>query len=179
MSLSGAKCGDLLPVFIRKSTFRMPQDPTKPLVMVGPGTGLAPFRGFIQERVERARGGVKLGPAHLFFGCREPEKDYIYREELEAARAAGTIATLSVAFSRVSATKDYVQHHLLRHRCDVWEAIQTGGSVYVCGDAKHMAKDVHKAVNDAVAQCNGWSVAEAEACIEKLHREGRYLQDVW
>jgi NADPH-ferrihemoprotein reductase len=178
-TLSKAKSGDLLPVFIRKSTFRLPQGFEKPIILIGPGTGLAPFRGFLQERAEQVHAGQALGPAYLFFGCRHPEEDYIYQEELEAALRQGILTGLNVAFSRVSNSKDYVQHHLLHQRCDVWEALQAGGSMYVCGDAKHMAKDVHKAVNEVVARCNGWAMAEAEAHVAKLQKEGRYLQDVW
>jgi NADPH-ferrihemoprotein reductase len=168
-----------VPAFIRKSTFRLPADPAKPVVMVGPGTGLAPFRGFVQHRRALRECGAQLGSALLFFGCRDPAKDYIYRDELEAALADGVFTRLYTAFSRVSSKKHYVQHRIVEHRCEVFEALQTGGSLYVCGDAKHMARDVHKAMLEVATACNGVSGHEAEEWVAQLQREGRYLQDVW
>lgn len=174
-ALARASDGEPFAAFIRTSTFRLPRDPRKPLVMIGPGTGIAPFRGFLQHRAARGDPGA----AHLFFGCRHPDRDYIYRDELAAARAAGVLSSLSVAFSRVASTKDYVQDHLIRARCEMWECLEAGGALYVCGDAKHMAKDVHRAVHELVAACNGWGGHEAEAYVARLQKEGRYLQDVW
>ena len=177
--LARLPAGAPLHVFIRKSTFRLPASPGKPVVMVGPGTGLAPFRAFLQERAAAAAAGAPLGPALLFFGCRDPEKDYIYRDELEAAAAAGTLTHLSAAFSRTSAPKTYVQHDLLRHKCDVFAALDGGGTLFVCGDAKHMARDVHRAVLDVAKGCNGGGDAAAEAWVAALQQRGCYLQDVW
>jgi NADPH-ferrihemoprotein reductase len=169
-----------LPFFIRKSTLRLPADPGNAVVMVGPGTGLAPFRGFLQHRRALRSAGAALGPALLFFGCRDPEKDYIYREELEAARDDGVLTLLSTAFSRVSNKKCYVQHRLLEERCAVFGALQSaGGTLFVCGDAKNMAKDVHKAVHDIAIRCNGCTGTEAEAWVAELQHSGRYVQDVW
>lgn len=312
-----------LPCTLRVSTFRLPEDSTAPVVMVGPGTGLAPFRGFLQERAALAAQGRLLGPALLFFGCRHPDQDYLYQRELEARpsphspgtppgvqirrrpadscrgipyagsvlshvppvdtpsdgqlvvhrfplvtcrcrsavavlresaavryevalaviqchavgcplrgsscalrwktvahpagrthmqhnparrgaslccalrgcaradpaptgappvqemKAQGVLTTLSVAFSRLGATKDYVQHHIARHRGDVVNALEAGGSVYVCGDAKHMAKDVHAALEEAVREERGCSDAEAKAFVRDLQHRHRYMQDVW
>ena len=177
--LAQLPAGARLPAFIRKSSFRLPADPKTPVVMVGPGTGLAPFRGFLQQRRALRDGGAALGPALLFFGCRDPDKDYIYRDELRAARDDGVVTVLATAFSRVTASKEYVQHRMREHQCDVFEALQAGGTLYVCGDAKHMARDVHKAMLEIAAGCNGWKGHEAEEWLAQLQREGRYLQDVW
>eukprot|EP00892_Ulva_mutabilis_P010342 jgi/Ulvmu1/7680/UM038_0111.1 len=176
-----ARCtpGDRLPGALRVSTFRLPADSTAPLVMVGPGTGLAPFRGFLQERAALAAQGRPLGPAMLFFGCRHPDQDYLYRQELEDMRAAGALTMLEVAFSRVGASKDYVQHHLAQHRAAVVQALEAGGHLYVCGDARHMAKDVHAEVEAAVQACRGCSAEEAKAFVRELQHSHRYMQDVW
>ena len=171
--------GSQLPAFVRNSSFRLPPDASKPVIMVGPGTGLAPFRGFLQHRRALRAKGLHLGTAMLFFGCRDPAKDFIYQDELEAALADGVITSLHVAFSRVSSHKEYVQHKMLEHRCDIFAALQGGGSLYVCGDAKHMARDVHKAMLEVATGCNGVDNAGAEEWVAQLQRDGRYLQDVW
>lgn len=169
--LAAAAPGTRVPVFLRHSAFKLPADPAAPVVMVGPGTGLAPFRGFIQERTAAAAGGAALGPATLFFGCRRADQDYIYREELEAAAAGGALTALHVAFSRATAKKDYVQHHMLKDGGAGLRAAlgAKGAAVYVCGDAKRMAKDVHAALCEALG----------EAAVRRLADEGRYHKDVW
>jgi NADPH-ferrihemoprotein reductase len=179
--LAGAQAGAKLPVFLRRSSFKLPPDASTPLVMVGPGTGLAPFRGFLQERAALlAGGGAGLGAAHLFFGCRSRRQDYIYEQELLAAVAGGSLAHLHVAFSRDQAGKDYVQHHLEAQADAVWEVLEARrGHLYVCGDAKHMARDVHRALV-AIAQAkDGCSGAQAEAWAKALTDGGRYQRDVW
>lgn len=175
-----ATAGARVPVFIRSSHFRLPADPAAPVVMVGPGTGLAPFRGFLQERAALAAAGAKLGPAHLFFGCRSRGHDYIYEEELAAALKAGWLSHLHVAFSRDQASKDYVQHHVAAHAAEVWAVLShPGGAAYVCGDAKHMAKDVHRALIQVVQDHKRCSGTQAEGFVKELQDAGRYLRDVW
>lgn len=177
--LAACRPGQPIPVFVRPSTFRLPADPTTPVVMVGPGTGLAPFRGFLQERAAAVARGVALGPAHLFCGCRNRQHDYIYQEELEGFVAAGALSQLHVAFSRDGPTKDYVQHHMEAHGREVWDLLcaSRGGVLYLCGDAKNMAKDVHRSLHDIVAKATGCSDAQAE--VQALSASGRYHKDVW
>jgi NADPH-ferrihemoprotein reductase len=163
--LARAVAGDRVALFLRKSTFRLPSDPSAPVIMIGPGTGLAPFRGFLQERAA----AKAASPATLFFGCRSETTDYIYREELAAHLETGALTALHVAFSRAGASKDYVQHHLRAHAAALKAAVAAGGHVYVCGDAKAMARDVHAVLVDALG----------EAGVKALADGGRYLKDVW
>jgi NADPH-ferrihemoprotein reductase len=174
--------GTRVPVFVRRSQFRLPENPAVPVLMVGPGTGLAPFRGFLQAREELQRAsGAKLGPAALFFGCRDRTKDFIYEGELRDYEKKGVLSSLSVAFSREQAgTKEYVQHHLARDAAHVWDLVDArGGYVYVCGDAKHMAKDVHAALVKIAHDKLGGPGSKAEEYVQRLHEQGRYLRDVW
>jgi len=172
-----------VPVFIRHSVFRLPKDPSTPIIMVGPGTGLAPFRGFLHERaaIKLSQPGAALGPAHLFFGCRSRAQDYIYEAELEALLAGGALSNLHVAFSRDSVDKDYVQHHIRRQAGALWPLLAGGAHVYICGDAKHMAKDVHRALTEVVQEGlrNGGGEKMAEAFIKEMSEAGRYQRDVW
>ncbi|GLI60603.1 hypothetical protein VaNZ11_002776 [Volvox africanus] len=172
--------GAAVPVFVRHSQFKLPQSPNTPIIMVGPGTGLAPFRGFLQERAVLLASGMELGPAHLFFGCRSRHHDYIYQEELEGFVASGVLSHLHLAFSRDQSGKDYVQHHVERQAALLWPLISEGGAhLYVCGDAKNMAKDVHKAFIGLVQAAKGCTGTQAEAAVKELSDSGRYQRDVW
>jgi cytochrome P450/NADPH-cytochrome P450 reductase len=172
---------DPVVIFIRspQSGFRLPEDPETPIVMVGPGTGVAPFRGFLQARGAWKADGRTLGEAHLFFGCRHPQLDYLYREELERCAEEGLV-TLHTAFSRVEGQrKTYVQDRITENAATVIGLLDRGGRLYVCGDGSRMAPDVEAALVAARAAIHGTSEAEARNWLDELQREGRYVKDVW
>merc|ERR1711936_67671 len=124
-----------VPIYVRRSQFRLPNRVQTPVIMIGPGTGLAPFRGFIQERAWQKSQGKPVGPTVLYFGCRNKAQDYIYQDELEAWEEDGLL-TLHTAFSRDQKEKRYVTHCLRETGSAVWDLLDSGAHLYVCGDAK-------------------------------------------
>jgi len=173
--------GSLVQAFVKDthSAFRLPDDPTTPLIMIGPGTGLAPFRGFLQERAALRAQGRPIGAALLFFGCRHPEQDFIYQGELRAF-AEGGVASLYPCFSRVAdRPRVYVQDEVLERTDDVWTLLEAGAIVYVCGDATRMAPDVRRAFAAIHRAKTGRTEAQAEAWLDELAERNRYLVDVW
>ena len=171
-----ASVSDRLPIYIQSNkSFRLPTDSCAPIIMIGPGTGIAPFRGFLHER--RATGAS--GRNWLFFGERSASTDYLYRGELEAMQADGHLTRLDTAFSRDQDRKIYVQDRMLEQAQTFWSWMQDGASVYVCGDASRMAKDVHAAIQTIVAKQGGMSTEAAEEYVHSLKEQHRYHRDVY
>ena len=178
--LARQAAGGTVHAFVKETKvgFRLPVDPAAPIVMIGPGTGLAPFRGFLRERAALKAQGRALGPALLFFGCRHPDQDYIYAEELKEHADAGNV-DLAVAFSRHDGKKAYVQD-LLRKKADkVSELLDQGAIVYVCGDGGRMEPDVKRALIAMHREKTGADEAAGEAWIAGLAAGNRYVLDVW
>ncbi|KAL4223334.1 hypothetical protein ACF0H5_016805 [Mactra antiquata] len=168
--------GDKCPVFMsRNPDFRLPIDHTLPIILIGPGTGIAPFMAFIQER-EMMKSS---GPIWLYFGCRHKEKDYIYRKQLEQW-SNNNVIRLSVAFSRDQEKKQYVQDKLYEDRIDIWKLIDNGNaSVFVCGDAKHMAREVHTTLTYIVSDEGHMNEDAAVEYLNQMEKSARYQKDVW
>ncbi|MCY9080055.1 bifunctional P-450/NADPH--P450 reductase [Bacillus inaquosorum] len=178
--LAERKTGDDVVMFIRtpESRFQLPEDPETPIIMVGPGTGVAPFRGFLQARAALKREGKTLGEAHLYFGCRN-DRDFIYRDELEQFEKDG-IVTVHTAFSRKEGMpKTYVQHLMSDHAETLISILDRGGRLYVCGDGSKMAPDVEAALQKAYQSVHGTSEQEAQNWLKHLQDTGIYAKDVW
>jgi cytochrome P450 / NADPH-cytochrome P450 reductase len=178
--LAGRRVGETIHATVRetKAGFRLPDDPTVPIIMIGPGTGLAPFRGFLQERAASKQKGVALGPAMLFFGCRHPEQDYLYADELKAF-AAGGITELYTAFSRGEGPKTYVQNLIAAEQDRVWKLIEDGAIIYVCGDGAKMEPDVKAALVAIFRERSDADAQAAQRWIEDMGAKNRYVLDVW
>jgi cytochrome P450 / NADPH-cytochrome P450 reductase len=178
--LAGRRTGETIHATIRetKAGFRLPDDASVPIIMVGPGTGLAPFRGFLQERAALKTKGATLGPAMLFFGCRHPEQDYIYADELKAFAADG-ITELHTGFSRSEGPKTYVQNLVTAQNDRVWSLIEQGAIVYVCGDGGKMEPDVKAALVAIYRERKGTDAEAAQRWIDDLGTRNRYVLDVW
>lgn len=170
-----AAIADRLPIYIQPNKkFRLPKADA-PIIMIGPGTGIAPFRAFLHER--RVLGAK--GCNWLFFGERSARTDYLYREELEAMRVDGHLTRLDTAFSRDQEDKVYVQDRMLEQGHQFWNWLQDGASVYVCGDASRMAKDVHATLQSIVEKQGGMSAQAAEEYVQTMKDEHRYHRDVY
>ena len=159
----------------RNNRFRLPADPRTPIVMIGPGTGIAPFRAFLEER--RAVGNA--GPAWLFFGDRHAATDFLYRDELQQFQKDGVLSRLDLAFSRDQAAKIYVQQRMMENAAELWRWLKDGAHLYVCGDASRMAKDVHAALKTIIAKQGRMSDAQATIEVDQLAVNGRYARDVY
>ncbi|MDB6169730.1 MAG: FAD-binding protein [Verrucomicrobia bacterium] len=163
------------PVFVSHSHFGLPDDGAKDVIMVGPGTGIAPFRAFVQDRI--ASGAT--GRNWVFFGDQHRATDFLYEEDWKEWLAKGQIARLDTAFSRDQLTKVYVQDKMREHAAELWSWIKGGASFYVCGDAKRMAKDVDTALLDVIAQQGGLDAPAATEYVKQLKKEKRYQRDVY
>lgn len=170
------RCSDSpVPMFPSKSKFRLPEDGDIPIIMVGPGTGVAPFRAFLQDR---QMSGAR-GKAWLFFGSQHEKSDFYYREDFEKFIADGVLTRLDTAFSRDQASKIYVQDRMMGSSGELWKWLEEGAHFFVCGDAKRMAKDVDAALRQILQQQGGKSVEEANEYVEKLKSDKRYKRDVY
>jgi len=161
--------------YVQSTHFRLPADPAVPVIMVGPGTGIAPFRAFLAHR---AAAGTR-GRTWLFFGERNQPTDFLYQTELEAWRKDGTLSRLETAFSRDQRKKVYVQDRMLESAPDLWRWLQDGAHFYVCGDATRMAKDVDTALRRVAMTEGRMDEVQARDWIVALARQGRYLRDVY
>lgn len=168
--------GDTIPVFIQQNKhFNLPESSEVDIIMVGPGTGIAPFRSFIQERaVNKA-----AGKSWLFFGDQHEATDFLYKEELEGYVKEGSLTKLDTAFSRDTEQKVYVQHKMLENSKGIYEWLEKGGYFYVCGDKTYMAKDVHEALITIIETEGSISREEAESYLNDLKKQGRYQRDVY
>lgn len=173
--------GFKLPVHVRRSTFRLPSNPATPVIMIGPGTGVAPFRGFVRDRVKMAQNGTKnLGKALLFYGSRNSEEDFLYKEEWpKYAKTLGESFELITAFSRETAKKVYVQHKLKERSSEIAELLGHNAFVYVCGDAARMAKDVSNVLAEILSGSKGLTLGEGHELLKSLKTTNRYQEDVW
>jgi len=168
--------GDSVRVYVQKAhNFALPSDPNQPIIMIGPGTGVAPFRAFLHER----QAVQAPGKNWLFFGHQRSACDFFYDDELNAMKRSGLLTRLSLAWSRDSGEKIYVQDRMREVGRDLWSWLTEGANLYVCGDAQRMAKDVELALVDIVAQHGARSAAEATAFVSELKKQGRYQQDVY
>lgn len=174
-----AERADNLPVPVYPSSakhFHLPENPEVPIIMIGPGTGIAPFRAYLQERQAL---GAK-GKNWLFFGAQREKCDYAYKEDFDRFKRQGILTRLDCAWSRDQAHKVYVQHKLLENAAEIWKWLESeGAQFFVCGDARRMAKDVDAALRKIVQERGGKSVDDANAYVEKLKSDKRYKRDVY
>ncbi|KAJ5488487.1 NADPH--cytochrome reductase [Penicillium diatomitis] len=169
-----------VPVHVRHSNFKLPSDPSKPIIMVGPGTGVAPFRGFIQERAALAAKGEKVGTTVLFFGCRKRDEDFLYQDEFKAYQEQmGDSLKIITAFSREGSNKVYVQHRLKEHAELVSDLLKQKANFYVCGDAANMAREVNIVLGHILAEQRGMPSDKGEEMVKHMRSSGSYQEDVW
>jgi sulfite reductase (NADPH) flavoprotein alpha-component len=167
--------GDTLPVFVQSNpNFRMPSNDA-PIIMIGGGTGVAPFRAFLQEREARGSGGRSW----LFFGERNFRTDFLYQTEWQEHLRTGVLTRMDVAFSRDQSAKYYVQDRLRERGREIYDWLQTGAHVYVCGDAAGLAPGVDQSLRTIISEHGGLDATEAKDYLRKLQHERRYQKDVY
>ena len=170
------RVGERVPCYLHPNkNFKLPEDSSTPIIMVGPGTGIAPFRAFIEER--KSTGST--GKNWLFFGDRSQKTDYLYGDEWAFYQKDGILNELDLAWSRDQADKVYVQHKMLGKKAELWSWLNEGAVFYVCGDASRMAKDVDQALRTIAQEEGGMSEEDAASWIKSLQKEKRYLKDVY
>ena len=170
------KEGEEVLIYVESNdNFRLPADPTTPVIMIGPGTGIAPFRAFMQERAAQEAAGDNW----LFFGNPHFTEDFLYQTEWQDLLDAGVLTRIDLAFSRDQKEKLYIQHRIAEQAQELWNWLQRGAQIYVCGDESRMARDTHHALLAVVGEKGGYSTEEAEAYLVQLRKDGRYLKDVY
>lgn len=188
--LAGLAAGSKVALWVERGALHMPSDPSVPLILVGPGTGVAPFRAFLQDRLatvkgikEQGNGEMAPAPCTLVFGCRNEHGDYYCWQEWEEMQREGVLdgpgKGLLTAFSRDSARKVYVQHRIKEHGAEIWGLLQQGAIVYVAGSADKMPSDVEAAFKAVVAEHSGLAPAEAERYVKRLEATGKYQVECW
>lgn len=169
-----------VPVHVRHSNFKLPSDPMKPVIMVGPGTGVAPFRAFVQERAAQARAGQAVGKTVLFFGCRRKEEDFLYENEWDQYKKdLGDNFILHVAFSREGPKKVYVQHKIEEFAEELDKLLQQKAYFYVCGDAANMAREVNALLAQIISKQRSVPESKAEEIVKAMRASNQYQEDVW
>ena len=168
--------GTKMPLFLHdNANFRLPEDTSAPVIMIGPGTGVAPFRAFLEER--QATG--QTGDNWLFFGDQREKTDYLYREQFQAMHKDGVLTRLDTAFSRDQAQKVYVQDRMREHSAELFEWVERGAYFYVCGDATRMAKDVEATLLDAIAVGSHRTLDDAAEYLAAMKKQKRYQRDIY
>lgn len=168
--------GTMMPIFLHSNiNFRLPEDTSAPVIMIGPGTGIAPFRAFLEERQVEGQKGENW----LFFGEQRRDMDFLYREQFETMQKDGTLARLDTAFSRDQAHKVYVQDKMQENAKELYEWLERGAYFYVCGDATRMAKDVETALLDAIAKGSNGTLEHAAEYLANMKKQKRYQRDVY
>ena len=168
--------GETMPVFLHQNKhFKLPENGDTSIIMVGPGTGIAPFRAFVEERTAKGEGGKNW----LFFGDRNQSTDFLYKEEFERYQANGKLTRIDLAFSRDQSEKIYVQHRMLENGAELFAWLNDGAMFYVCGDALRMAGDVHEALITIAEREGGKTREAAEVWLKQLKDDRRYLRDVY
>ncbi|RDL31944.1 uncharacterized protein BP5553_09346 [Venustampulla echinocandica] len=169
-----------VPVHVRHSNFKLPSDPSKPVIMVGPGTGVAPFRAFVQERAQQMKSGQPVGRTLLFFGCRKQTEDFLYSNEWKGYKEIlGDKFDLITAFSREGETKVYVQHRLQERAKEVNQLLEQKAYFYVCGDAANMAREVNTILGKIISEQRSIPEAKAEEIVKGMRSANQYQEDVW
>jgi sulfite reductase (NADPH) flavoprotein alpha-component len=171
-----ANTGQLMPIFLHaNNSFRLPEDTTAPVIMIGPGTGIAPFRSFLEER--QAKG--ETGDNWLFFGEQREKMDFLYRDQLLGMKNDGVLTRLDTAFSRDQHAKVYVQDKMQENAAELFEWLERGAYFYVCGDATRMAKDVETALLDVIAKGSNGTLEHAAEYLDAMKKQKRYQRDVY
>ncbi|KAF2871431.1 hypothetical protein BDV95DRAFT_493798 [Massariosphaeria phaeospora] len=169
-----------VPVHVRHSNFKLPSDPSKPIIMIGPGTGVAPFRGFVQERAAQAKAGQNVGKTVLFFGCRKKSEDFIYQDEWDQYKEAlGDNFVMHTAFSRDGPNKVYVQHQIEESADEINKLLEQKAYIYVCGDAANMAREVNTILGKIIAKHRNVPETKGEEIVKAMRASNQYQEDVW